>query len=104
MIPENIAGAIIRYIVWGLRPGSGTRAILSNNLKETAACCDDETWDSVRLVLSWLYLYAPSECYGSPEKVAAWREKDLSAYTELRDGLTKLGANIAIEHIWGVTS
>jgi len=105
MIPENVRGALVRYIVWGLKPGSGTRAILSNDLYLAAACCDTDTWSSIRPILSWLKNYAPSQCHGSPERVSLWREKDLSGYSELRDGLeifSRLGcvtSKLAIEEM-----
>ena len=91
-VPENISGALVRYIVDGLKPGSGLSAILSNDLKEAIACCDDDSWDSVREVVRWLYHYAPTDCYGSAEKVQAWDQRDLTSFATLQDGLAVLNA------------
>ncbi len=88
-IPEHVSGALVRYVAWGLTPGSALGAVLSNDLKEAVAYSDDDSWEAVREVVSWLYNFAPSTCYGSREKFVAWSKTDLSDFGCLKEGLEK---------------
>ena len=70
--PEACARGLIDYFENGLEPGSFLTALLMNDLKATCACADSE---NVRLIVDyvrWLYNYAPSVSWGSPEKVLHW--------------------------------
>ena len=98
-IPEATRGALVRYVVWGYSPGSALSAVLSNDLKEAVARCDEDSWAGVREVISWLYNHAPSECYGSLERFQAWGERDLSKLACLRDGLQKFADLACVQSI-----
>lgn len=61
-----------RYIERGTPVGGFLTALLENNLKETFARADDENRATLYEYVQWLYQYAPSGCWGSPERVSDW--------------------------------
>lgn len=73
-IPERMIPGLVRYIEDGIMPGDFLQAVLRNDLKEACAMADDENqaliWDYAYV----LYNYAPSDCWGSPERVQRWIE------------------------------
>ncbi len=71
-LPSHMGGAMKRYIERGIPPGSFLSAVLSNDLKETFARADDENGRAVRDYVVFLYSYAPSGCWGSPDKFQGW--------------------------------
>jgi len=73
-IPEHMHFGITAYIVHGIPPGHFLEAVLSNNLREAAARADSENQAALFQWVNWLYNEAPSQCWGSPEKVTKWIE------------------------------
>jgi hypothetical protein len=73
-LPFNLRGGTQRYIEQGIPPGSFLTAVLENKLKESFIAADDENRDGMFHIVSWFYNEAPLACWGSPEKVAAWKE------------------------------
>lgn len=71
-IPERIHECIIRYIEYGIIPGSFLQAIICNNLRETYAQCDNENERHIKDYVKWFYIYAPSPCWGTKEKMDLW--------------------------------
>lgn len=71
-LPEHMREGFARYIEKHVPMGDFGMAVLSNDLKE--ACIRADNINRVRLfeTVQWLYNYAPSQCWGSPDKVAAW--------------------------------
>ncbi len=74
-LPSHMGGAMKRYIEHGIPPGSFLSAVLSNDLKETFARADDENGRAVRDYVVFLYSFAPSGCWGSPDKFTAWQQQ-----------------------------
>lgn len=72
LIPSHMHGAIERYIVQGIPPGSFLTAVLSNDLKEAVARADHENQESLVNWVKFLYNHVPGAAWGSPEKVTAW--------------------------------
>ena len=72
LIPDHMWGAIERYIVRGIPPGSFLTAVLSNDLKGAFINADEVNTDNMRQWVQFLYNYAPGDCWGSPERVEAW--------------------------------
>lgn len=76
LIPEHMHASITMWIE-DAQPhpalmGHFLRALLSNDLMQAFAYADG---DNLRHMHGWavfLYNYAPSTCYGSPERVQAW--------------------------------
>lgn len=71
-IPDYTLGALDRWINHGLPPGYFLESVLSNNLVESCGYADENNRPAIFAIVSWLYNYAPGECWGSPEKVAKW--------------------------------
>ncbi len=72
-IRPSLHGGIARYIESGVMPGSFLTAVISNDL--IGAICradDDMTIEELRALRLWFYNDAPSQCHGSPQKMAAW--------------------------------
>lgn len=73
-IPPRIAKGIDRYVEYRIPTGGFLTAVLSNDLVGTFLAASDEN----RMVLPGILRYlrwlgrVPAECWGSPEKVAAW--------------------------------
>lgn len=71
-LPEqNRAGAKL-WIEQGVLPGDFLRAVISNQLKESFMYADSENINRMFDVVSFWYNEAPSECWGSLDKVAKW--------------------------------
>lgn len=72
LIPEYMIGGLRRYIEHGVPPGSFLTALLSNDLRGTFECADDENRKCVENYVRFLYNYGPSECWGSRARFDAW--------------------------------
>ena len=59
------------YIEHGCQPGSGWMAILSNTL-DAVVIVDNDTCAQLPAIYRWLVNRAPSNCWGSRDKVLAW--------------------------------
>lgn len=72
LLPDNLRGGLVRWIVKGIPTGSFLAAVLSNDLREACARADDDVRPRIADVVKWLYNYAPGICWGTPDRVAAW--------------------------------
>jgi hypothetical protein len=75
LIPDYMIGGIERWIDHGIEPGGFLMAVLCNNLKEAVCQADDTNINLLPAYISFFYNDAPSQCWGSPEKVLAWKLK-----------------------------
>lgn len=75
LIPQYMHGAVKRYVMHGIPPGSFLTAVLSNDLKEAYGRADDENSAAMRGWVQFIYSYTPSPSQGSPECVRAWIER-----------------------------
>jgi hypothetical protein len=75
LIPNYMRGAVERYVMDGVPPGSFLTAVLTNDLKEAFARADDDNARAMHGWVRFLYNYTPATCHGSPEKVAAWIDR-----------------------------
>ncbi|HRR29658.1 MAG TPA: hypothetical protein P5270_09905 [Victivallales bacterium] len=60
------------FIEHGIMPGSFLEAVLRNDLKEAMGRADVFNRRKVFEYVQWLYNKAPSDCWGSNDKVDAW--------------------------------
>ena len=74
-IPDRMGGAITRWIENGIMPGDFLTAVLRNDLREAVGMADDENMCNLPAYVGYFYNEAPPNCWGSPEKVAAWAKK-----------------------------
>ena len=71
-VPRHLRDGLLRYINDGIRPGGFLCAVLENDLTEALARADPESLEALPHLSAWLYNMAPSRCYGSPQRMAAW--------------------------------
>lgn len=71
----DLRGSLEMYIEHGYMPGGFLIAVLENKLFEAVNRADDYNLSLIPNIVIWIYNEAPTECYGSPEKVDAWHEK-----------------------------
>lgn len=71
-IPYRLMIGVGRYITKGIRPGDFLYAVLCNNLKQSILRADKDSFIALPDLVKWLHWEAPSESYGSEEKVHAW--------------------------------
>lgn len=87
LIPDYMIGGLRRYIENGIEPGSFLSAVLCNDLRGAVSAADDTNRHRLFQYVQFLYLYAPSECWGSPSKVEKWcAQRGLSAKSVYDDG------------------
>ena len=71
-IPQRMIAPIKRYVLEHQAPGDFLMAVLRNNLREAIERADDENIDHLPAYMALLYNEAPSQCWGSKEKVNNW--------------------------------
>lgn len=76
LIPAHMREGIRAYVEDRRLVGEFLTALLSNNLMRAARHADDENRAALADWAGFLYEYIPSDCWGSPEIVAAWLAVD----------------------------
>lgn len=71
-IPDRMARAIDGYLERGEEPGQFLAAVIRNDLSGACGRADDENLRNLPALVSFLYNYAPSQSWGSAEKMAEW--------------------------------
>ena len=71
-VPENLKGAIDRYVQDGLTPGSLTMQMLANNLGAILSAHPNLTIQDIKATYLYIIETVPSEAWGSAEKVKSW--------------------------------
>lgn len=75
MLPEHMQGAMERWIEHGMLPGGFLTAVLTNDLFDAFGKADMVNRNRIHDYIVYLYNYAPAVCYGNPEKVRAWFDR-----------------------------
>lgn len=70
--PNHLGAALQRYIEQRTPLGGFMTAVVENNLREACAMADHVNQHQLWDIVNWLYNEAPSQCWGSPEKVKQW--------------------------------
>ena len=70
MVP-HLAPGLLRWVEHGT-----PQAVLTNDLLEAFTRGDDASLAGLKDIFRFLYNYCPSQCWGSPGKVGAWRGLD----------------------------
>jgi hypothetical protein len=73
-VPDYLRTSLKNYVNSGIIPGDLLVGILSNRLSLVVASSDAKRFRQVPAVLSFIHLYVPMMCYGSPEAMARWEE------------------------------
>ena len=71
----RILKAINRHVTHGTQSDSFTRALLCNSFVDVMFRADPENRANLYAYASYLHWCVPGNCWGSAEKVEAWREK-----------------------------
>jgi hypothetical protein len=75
MLPRDLRAGLLRYVTNGVRPGHFLCAVLDNDLTEAVGHADsEERLAQLKAVVSWLFNYTPSTCWGSKAKRLAWEK------------------------------
>lgn len=72
-IPDRMMPGIRRYIEEGLVPGSFLSAVICNDLREAVGAADDENLVNLPAFVGYFYNEAPTQCWGSADKMKAWK-------------------------------
>jgi len=71
-LPEHIRGGVQRYIDHGVPVGSFLETVLCNDLKGAFMWADEINRERLFDIVSFFYNEAPSQCWGSADKVKVW--------------------------------
>ena len=71
-ISESMMDGIKRYIDNRIKPGKFLTAVIQNNFSEAVGQADHININNLPAFACYFYNEAPSPCWGSPEKMAAW--------------------------------
>jgi hypothetical protein len=74
-VPAHMQAGMVRYVAFGIVPGSFLRAVLSNDLLEAGRMADDDNRRRLFDYVMFLINYAPTDCYGSRQAMQAWQER-----------------------------
>ena len=69
-LPEQYREGMKRYIEEGILPGSFLRAVLEDRLHDAVVRCDNIS--QLKDIVLWIYNEAPTNCWGSSDKVRDW--------------------------------
>ena len=88
-VPSHNHDGIIRYIVFGINPGSFMTSVLMNDLRGAVSNADGFNSLMLPEIVKWLYSYAPYGCWGSIEAVENWNNKRGLKGINTNEGLVK---------------
>jgi hypothetical protein len=71
-IPEHMHDGIVRYLLYGLPPGSFYMAVLTNDLCAAVGRADVENRIALADHVRFLYNCVPASAWGSQERVDKW--------------------------------
>lgn len=72
LVPQHMHGAVRRYYLKGIPPGSFLEAVISNDLMGAFSRADDVNSSAMREWCQFFYNHVPSGSYGSPERYGEW--------------------------------
>lgn len=73
-LPDHMHDGLVRYVLYGIMPGSFLTAVLENKFVE-ACCAADQA--NMNMLHEWALVMinaVPSDCQGSEQHVRMWRE------------------------------
>lgn len=72
-VPEHTRDGIIRWIEFGIEPGSFLTAVIQNDLKNSFGQADQYNAEALQTIVAWFYNHAPEPCWGSVDKFKDWK-------------------------------
>ena len=73
LIPPHMHVTVRDYVESGILDDEFFTAVVSNDLKRSCETADSVNRNRLFDYCSFLFMYAPNECWGSPKKVQEWR-------------------------------
>ena len=73
LIPSHCQESVQEYIEYGIPPGGFLTKVFANDLVGAFGKADDINEAHMRNYAMFLYCHAPTDCWGSYEKVRDWR-------------------------------
>ena len=83
-LPGHMQDGARDYVEHGYEPGGFLLAVLCNDLTGAFGHADTENAAALGEWARWLWMEAPSQCWGSRAKVAAWIAKHAAESVEER--------------------
>lgn len=71
-VPHHMRDGFKLYIECGILPGSFGTAVLENDLAGAIGKADSINQNHLKGIVSWIYNFAPSDCWGSKAAVEEW--------------------------------
>lgn len=71
-IPDYMRGAVERYVMHGVPPGSFLTAVFCNHFLDAVGQADNTNAQCLSAYARFLYNHVPGECKGSSTRVADW--------------------------------
>lgn len=71
-VPVHMHEAIVRYALWGRRPGDFLQAVLANDFTGAVLRADDDNLLAIHAWARLLHNGVPAGCFGSAGDVDAW--------------------------------
>lgn len=81
-VPPQILEAFQAWFERGEVAGDFVMSVLRNDLQGAAMRADHENAPRLKEIVTYLNMEAPSPCWGSPEKVEAWRLRFVGSSNE----------------------
>ena len=75
LLPNYMQDGVVKYIEHGIDGGGFLNAVLENNFVHALGRADMINERMIKQWAEFLYMHAPSQCWGSVEKVAEWKRK-----------------------------
>lgn len=74
LLPRHLRGGVREYIEHGHPPGHFLTAVIKNDLGNACSHADETCRVALFGIVSFFYNEAPSQCWGSPDRMQAWRD------------------------------
>lgn len=71
-LPTGMHQGLLRYVIYGIRPGAFLTAVITNNLRLAFECADEHNGHAMAAWVAFFYNHCPSGCWGSAEKMKSW--------------------------------
>ena len=71
-LPQHMVPGLVRYILWGIRPGDFMASMLSGDLFGCLRKADDVNKHSLHAYAIFLYSHAPTDCFENVHNVSDW--------------------------------
>lgn len=71
-VPEHLREGLARYVIRGILPGSFLQAVITNDLRMSIRCGDEDSIAGIGAVVTFLWNSTPAQCFGDRNKMNNW--------------------------------